>query len=167
MLAIGIDIGNVIIGDDTDAPSPAMFTPDYMKAAELPEAIDTIAWLNQRSPFRGRVYLVSKCGGNVQAKTKDWLAAKDFYNRTGIEEHKVRFCLERHEKAAIATELGLTHFVDDRLEILGYLADICRARYLFRGKAREIQKFSQYLGSVWPVESWKELKSKLGSVKAQ
>lgn len=54
MIAIGIDIGNVIIGGDTDARTPAMFTHEYLRAAELPEAIETIAWLNQQSPFQGR-----------------------------------------------------------------------------------------------------------------
>lgn len=164
MPSIGIDIGNVIIGDDTDAP--AMFTQGYLNAQELPGAIDTIAWLNQRSPFRDRVYLVSKCGETVQRKTMEWLDAKNFWVLTSIDRVKVRFCLERTDKAVIAKELGLTYFVDDRLEILGYLAEICTGgRFLFRGKAREIQKYSIFLGAVECVESWKELKSRLGGVK--
>ena len=167
MIALGIDIGKVIIGDDTDGSSPAMFTQDYLKAAELPGAIETIAWLNQESPFRGQVYLVSKCGENVQRKTLAWLAAKDFSKRTSIEDHKIRFCRERADKASIARKLGLTHFVDDRLEILGYLAGVCTGgRFLFRGKEREILKHLHHLSSVECVESWEELKSNLGSVRA-
>ena len=168
MIAIGIDIGNVIIGGDTDVSSPSMFTHEYLKAAELPEAIETIAWLNQQSPFGGRVYLVSKCGENVQRKTMEWLAAKDFSRRTGIEDGKIRFCRARPDKAVIARKLGLTHFVDDRLEILGYLVSVCAGGlFLFRGKDGEIQKHIHNLAFVQFVESWTELKSKLGSVRAQ
>lgn len=168
MSAIGIDIGNVIIGGDTDGASPSMFTHEYLKAAELPEAIETIAWLNQQSPFGGRVYLVSKCGENVQRKTLEWLAAKDFSKQTGIEDRKIRFCRARPDKAVIARELGLTHFVDDRLEILGYLARVCAGGlFLFRGKEGEVQKHLRNLRFVQRVESWRELKSKLGSVRAQ
>ena len=75
-VAIGVDIGNVIIGGDTD--NDAMFSDQYLTAPELPGAIETIAWLNLRSPFRGRVFLVSKCGENVQRKSREWLAGRKF-----------------------------------------------------------------------------------------
>jgi len=163
MVAIGVDIGNVIIGGDTD--NNAMFSDQYLMAPELPGAIETIAWLNQRSPFRGRVFLVSKCGENVQRKTWEWLAGRKFYEVTGVAEANVRFCEHRNEKAPIAKQLALTHFVDDRLEILKYLDGICASRFLFRGKAKEIKEHLDALRTVTPVESWKELRSLLGSVR--
>ena len=47
-----------------------------------------------------------------------------FYDRTGVARGNVRFCRRREEKGGIARELGLTHFVDDHLEVLRYLDDV-------------------------------------------
>jgi hypothetical protein len=43
----------------------------------------------------------------------------------------VHFCRTRPEKGPIAADLGLTHFVDDNPEVLGFLTTVAH-RYLFR-----------------------------------
>jgi hypothetical protein len=116
---IGIDIGKVIIGGGDSKDDTSFFSSGYLKTPEVTGAIDSIAAL--RKVFGDNMWLVSKCGEKVQQKSLEWLRSKDFTRRTGIPEERFRFTPTRAGKAPIAEELGLTHFVDDRLEILGFL----------------------------------------------
>jgi hypothetical protein len=47
-----------------------------------------------------------------------------------VPDH-LRFCFERHEKARHCLDLGLTHFLDDRLDVLAHLEGVVPHRYLF------------------------------------
>ncbi len=131
---LGVDIGRVIIdgaahpeGGDT-----AFFTGDTARMLRTPEmagAFDTIAGL--AGLFGGRVWLVSKCGARVQGLTVQWLRHHRFTERTGILPDNWRFCRQRPEKAVHAAELGLTHFVDDKLDVHRALRPLVPYRYLF------------------------------------
>jgi hypothetical protein len=81
--------------------------------------------------FEGRVWVVSKAGQRVQAKTERWLAHHDFYASTGIGMDHVRFVRHRADKAAVCSELGITHFVDDRSDVLENLVGVVEHLYLF------------------------------------
>jgi len=74
---------------------------------------------------------VSKCGERVEGLSRAWLAHHRFAERTGIPVDHVRFCRERADKAIHCRELGITDFVDDRPDVLGYLDGIVERRYLF------------------------------------
>jgi hypothetical protein len=131
---LGIDIGKVIIngpahpgGGDT-----AFFTGDEATMLATPEmdgAVPVIAGLVPR--FGGRVWLVSKCGPRVQARTLRWLAGHDFYRRTGVPPEQVRFCLARPDKRQHCLELGLTHFVDDHPEVHAAIRGTVDHQYFF------------------------------------
>jgi len=54
-----------------------------------------------------------------------------------------------------AKDSGITHFVDDRLEVLGYLTTV-GVRYLFQARSDEVKR-SLFLGSVRQVNSWQEI----------
>lgn len=118
---LGIDIGGVL--------SP--MAEDVATSAPLPGAIEALARLEAR--FGPRRYLVSKAGPHVERKTLRWLAELDFFGRTGIPRRNVVFCRERSDKAPICERLRITRFMDDRLEILGYLRTIVPTRILFVG----------------------------------
>ena len=131
-LKLGIDIGRVIIapGDDNADTSflrgsirDALNTPSY------PGAFDAIRLLV--SHFESRVWLVSKAGPTTQEKTRLWLEHYGFYQATGVHRENLRFCRKRHEKALHCEELGLTHFIDDRLDVLRHLRFITNHLYLF------------------------------------
>ncbi|MEV0154471.1 hypothetical protein AB0H57_12125 [Micromonospora sp. NPDC050686] len=79
-----------------------------------------------------------------------------FHARTGIGPDRLHFCRTRPEKGPIAARLGLTHFVDDRLEVLGYL-DTVGHRYLFRPRPAEVAAHAGHLPAVRRVASWPEL----------
>jgi hypothetical protein len=59
------------------------------------------------------------------------------------------------------SELGITHFVDDRLEVLSYL-DAVPNRYLFRPRADEVDAHRRFLAYVQVVDSWTELVQAIG-----
>jgi hypothetical protein len=151
---LGIDIGGVIIDRVNDDTDTSFFGDNYLKTTAVPGAFEAIKSLVDRR-FQGHAYVVSKCGKNVERKTREWLAHHDFYRRTGLHEDDVHFCRKRHEKAPICARLGITHFVDDRLEVLSYLETVPH-KYLFRPDEAEVTRFSGYLNRVIRVQSWDE-----------
>lgn len=153
--ALGVDIGGVIIAGSSASADTSFFGPNYLATPAVPGAFAALAELVSQK-FGDRVYLVSKCGQRVQGKTLDWLSHHHFYQRTGIFPHHVRFCRERSWKASIAGELGITHFIDDRLEVLGYLEEVANL-YLFQPQAKEVQEHRQHLHRVQVVDSWDEV----------
>jgi hypothetical protein len=148
---LGIDIGRVIIdgsahpgGGDT-----AFFQGDevtMLATPEIADAVDAIAALAAR--FAGCVWLVSKCGPRVESRTRQWLAGHDFFARTGIDPDHLRFCRARVDKRIHCLELGLTHFVDDRIEVHEAIRDVVEHRYLFGPQPYPAPGF------VTPVPDW-------------
>ena len=131
---LGIDIGRVIIdgsahpgGGDT-----AFFSGDEATMLATPEmagAVAAIARLGEL--FGGRVWLVSKCGPRVQARTLRWLEAHDFHGRTGVPRGHVRFCRARADKRGHCEDLRLTHFVDDHPEVHEAIRGTVERQYFF------------------------------------
>lgn len=153
MNVLGVDVGGVIIdkasNDDSDT---SLFGPNFLNATAVPGAFESLAQLAKTFD----VYLISKCGPTTEEKTRQWLAHNDFFKITGIPESHVRFCRKRPDKASICAELRVTHFVDDKLEILSYLPTNVR-KYLFRPSPEEVAKFGKFLKKVRKIGSWKEL----------
>ncbi len=135
---IGIDIGRVIVGPVIGGRADTSFLGSTLeKAMETPpspNAFECIKGLVEL--FDGNAWLVSKCGPNVQRKTKAWLKHWGFHKATGIPVDHVRFCLERPQKAHHCKQLKLTHFVDDRLDVLEHLRGLVPNLYLFGEQPR-------------------------------
>lgn len=159
-MKLGIDVGRVLItpddarGADTSfiggSLADALGTPPFEGMFEyVPELV---------ARFQGHAWLVSKAGPRVQLKTLEWLKFHGFHERTGLPASHVHFCRERHEKAKISRRLGLTHFIDDRLDVLQHLRGIVAYRYLFG---------PQRVGTVVPsgvtaVQNWSEVGAVVG-----
>ena len=156
---LGIDIGGVIIVNKDDDADTSFMGKNYLKTPAMPDAFDVIGSLQAKF---NRIVLVSKCGPAVQAKTREWLEYHRFYEQTNVDPADVYFCRQRHEKAPICEQLAVTHFVDDRLEVLSYLVTVAH-RYLFRANPKEISKFSEHLLLVRQVDSWGQLFEELAS----
>lgn len=131
---LGVDIGRVIIsagtpesGEDTFLTSKsdheAMSTPPYPGMFDAMVLLSTI--------FHSNIWLVSKAGPIMRNKTIRWLHSHRFFDRTGIHPNRVYFCERREEKARICAVLGITHFIDDRLDVLEHMEGVVRYRYLF------------------------------------
>ena len=121
---VGIDIGKVIIEPVKGGAGDTTFRRgDLAKALETPPspgALEGVAALVEATT--GQTWLISKAGPKMQAKTKRWLKHWDFYGRTGLQPKQVKFCLERSQKADHCRRLKITHFIDDRLDVLEHLA---------------------------------------------
>jgi hypothetical protein len=133
-MRLGIDIGKVIINGPAhpEGGDTAFFTGDtarMLRTPAMPGAFEAIARLV--TLFDGRVWLVSKCGERVERRTLQWLEHHDFAGRTGIPPEHVRFCRQRRDKAIHCAELGITHFVDDTLEVHDALRGLVPHLYLF------------------------------------
>jgi hypothetical protein len=142
---LGVDIGRVIIdGPAHPRGDTAFFAGDEATMLSTPEvrgSIDALRRLVGR--FEGRVWLVSKCGPRVQARTERWLAAHDFFARTGLPRDHVRFCRERVEKRAHCEELGLTHFVDDHPEVHAAIRGAVRYQYFFGPQRHPVPDYGE------------------------
>jgi hypothetical protein len=144
---LGIDIGKVIIngpahpgGGDT-----AFFTGDeatMLATPEVPGAAAAITRLVAR--FHGQVWLVSKCGPRIQARTRRWLDGHDFYHRTGLPPDHVRFCRTRPDKRIHCHQLGLTHFVDDHPEVHAAIRGAVEYQYFFGPQRHRIPDYGRH-----------------------
>jgi len=150
---LGIDFGGVIndgssqpSGDDTAFLSggfeAAMATPMMSGAA------DSVRRLCDR--FGGRVWIISKCGPRIQERTEQWLEHHRFFELTNIDPAHIRFCRQRPEKAEHCADLRVSHFVDDRSDVLNHMVGVVEHLYLFGPRARgEGPAFTR-------VQSWSE-----------
>ncbi len=159
MAALGVDIGGVITDRVNDHTDTSFFGENFLRTTAVPGVFAALATLVDEV-FADSVFVVSKCGPAVQAKSLAWLAHHRFYERTGVRPDHVRFCRRRSDKAAIADELGLTHFVDDRLDVLEPMVGGVGHLYLFRPTDRDRRRSGRY-GGISVVDSWPEVVSDL------
>lgn len=139
---LGVDIGRVIIGGGDQPGADTSFLDGdeerAMQTPPVPGALTTLPLLVQA--FAGRVWLVSKCGPKVQARTRRWLQQHAFSQQTGVPLDHLRFCLQRPQKADHARQLQLTHFIDDRLDVLTALRGLVPSLLLFGPQRRPISE---------------------------
>lgn len=150
---LGVDIGRVIIAGSAAGGPDTAFLRGGLDAAlrtpAVPGAFDALALLTER--FAGRVWIVSKCGVRIEARSLAWLGHHDLWTRTGIPQDNVRFCRRRADKAPICAELGITHFLDDRADVLAAMRGVVPHLFLFATQAGEHER--EWLTPVadWPA----------------
>lgn len=157
-IKIGIDIGGVIIAQDTDDPD-LFFTDSFLIAEPFENCFKTITRLVQNFGSEN-IFIISKCGEKVQKKSREWLEHKDFFRLTGFNPDHLNFCLERHEKAGIAQTLHLTHFIDDRYSVLKYMVDLPLIERLILFCPNDTEKEASRSNSndkILEVDSWEEV----------
>lgn len=156
-MKLGIDVGRVLISP-VDSTSPdtsfiggtledALNTPPYDGMFDVVPALVEL--------FEGRVWIVSKCGPRIQQRTLQWFEHHRFFERTGIARDRVRFCLKRPDKAIHCRELGISHFIDDRVDVLQPMTGSVRNLFLFgpqRGKTP---------AHMHHVETWRQVSEAL------
>ena len=153
---LGLDVGGVITDRANDNTTNSMIGRNYLKATAVPDSFRLIGLLNERA-FQNQVYLVSKCQEEMERKIREWLKHHNFHEETGVPEDHLKFCRDLSDKLPICTELGITHFVDDRLEALSYLVGQVRKLYLFNPKEKEMAKWRNILKHVKTTDNWPEL----------
>ncbi len=151
--ALGIDIGGVIISGTRE---DSLTSGDYLQNPEIAGALDAVGRL-VRERFDEKVFLISKRGPRVQAKTIRWLKQHEFFERTCIKPRHIHFCLERADKADLCAQLGITHFIDNRIDVLTYLRDV---PYLFlfgRHPSASTLQAERWTNRIRKVSSWEEI----------
>ncbi len=154
MERLGVDIGGVIIEGASASADTSFFSDNYLMTPALPGAVEALRRLHDER-FGEDIFLVSKCGARTERKTREWLDHHRVYARSGLAPERLHFCRKRQDKAPICRDLGITHFIDDRLEVLGYLETVPR-RFLFRPWEEEVARHAALLPQVTRVESWAE-----------
>lgn len=131
---LGIDFGRVVHGglrvpgDDDTVFLDGSFE-DAMASPATEGVYEVLPGLI--AAFEGRAWIISKCGERIQKRTLAWLDRHDFYAKTGLSRENVRFCRKRADKAGHCAELGITHMIDDRLDVHRAIRDLVPYRYLF------------------------------------
>ncbi|MEU1525872.1 hypothetical protein ABZ413_27120 [Nocardia rhamnosiphila] len=149
---LGVDFGRVIQGAAlADGPGDTVFlsggAEEAMRTPPSDHAFEVLPRLVDR--FGGRAWVISKCGPRVQERTTRWLDHHDFYRRTGIARGNVRFCRKRADKAVHCAELGVTHMIDDRVEVHQALRGLVSHLYLFGVQRGPIPEWVRHTRS-WP-----------------
>ena len=152
---LGVDVGGVIVvladrGDDT-----SFFGGRPLETPAVSGVFDELAAL-AGGLFEGRVHVVSKAGPAVAANTRAWLVHHRFFDRVGIPPSHVHFVRERRDKAPVCRWLGITHFVDDRLDVLAELGTV-EHRYLFTGGRSDEADVVDVPDWAVAVASWADL----------
>jgi hypothetical protein len=121
MERLGVDIGGPIMA----SPNDLFFSDRYLEVALVPGVLASLGRL--RSRFGEHVYLISTNVGR-RPQALEILAKHRILEFVGRD--RVVMCDTDAEKAITCRDLGITHFVDDRIEVLDLLATVTR-RYLF------------------------------------
>jgi hypothetical protein len=130
-IKIGLDVGGVLTDSLANDSTDTSFRGDnFMLTSAVPGSFDAARELVYRFGAEN-VFIISKCGDEIERKTRLWLGGKRFYTQTGFLVGNLNFCRSRPEKAPIAARLGLTDFVDDRADVLFHMRGIVERRYLF------------------------------------
>jgi len=152
---LGVDIGGVIVDrvqeDGRDS---------YSGVVPVPGALESIGRL-VRERFHDRVWLVSRCDESNERPLLAWMESVDFFAATGVARDRVHFCRSRHEKAPICERLGLTHFVDDRAEVLSHLIGVVPNLYLLESRASGADRYPDVAAQVHRVTKWSEIVAQL------
>lgn len=78
----------------------------------------------------GRVIIDGSSGpGDTSLFSGDTVA---MVRTPAVPEGNVRFCLRRPEKAIHCAELGITHFVDDKPDVIAAITPVVPHRYFFK-----------------------------------
>lgn len=127
---LGVDVGGVLIDRIiADGSDTSFFSDRFLDTPAVADAFGTLTRLG-RERFGQRICIVSKCGPKTEARTRLWLAHHGLLEALGLDEGALHFCRERRDKGPICKRLGVTHFIDDRMDVLVHLKTVPH-RFLF------------------------------------
>lgn len=153
---LGVDIGGVILSRATQEHIERFRSSDrYLETPKIEGAVEGIRRL-ALGRFGPNIHLVSRINKGDEDKMMSWLRSIDFFMRASVIPYHVHFCEGRHEKQPICKSLGITHFIDDRSEILVSLKDTVEYLFLFNPdpeevKGREISNIHVRLFNRWDL----------------
>ncbi|WP_232835509.1 hypothetical protein [Actinocorallia populi] len=106
--------------------------------------------------FGGRAWVISRVSEEGEPLSLAWLEHHDFYGKTGISRANVRYCRKREDKAIHCAELGITHMIDDRMDVHRAIRELVPYRYLFGPQEEEAPDW------VIPTPTWIDVERAIG-----
>lgn len=152
---IGIDIGGVLVDRASEGSDTSFFGADPMATPAVRgshEAVRTVVGLFGRN----HVHVVSKAGPKISELSRRWLHEQRLLDRGAISPSNVHFVRKRVDKHSVCRRLGITHFVDDRADVLQHLVTV-DYRYLFSGGLGSNDPATQIPEGVSIVATWQRL----------
>jgi hypothetical protein len=159
---LGLDFEGVIC----QRPKDVSIVDDdrYLERPFVPGAVESVRRLVAEL-FGENVWIVSTCRLAAEPRMLHLLDHHNFWHVTGVRRDHMLFCREHGGKAPVCERLGITHFVDDRFEVLSAMSTVLH-RFVFQPRLeQESEKPFLHLASqMRVVQSWdkiiKELLSK-------
>jgi hypothetical protein len=105
-------------------------------------------------------YFVSKVNEEQKARSIKWFDESQFCERMGIPRENVFYCEERKDKGPICKKLGVTHFVDDRPEVMAYL-DPAIFKIIFSPQISHLFSWFNMLVNCKVVTNWLQVEGLL------
>ena len=155
---LGVDVGGVLVERSSPKADTSFFGQRPMDTPAVAGALDAVRSLVTR--FEYRVHIVSRASTRTAGITRAWLATHGMLGGTGIPDSNVHFVARRPDKHDVCARMGITHFIDDRLEVLQHL-DTVEHRYLFTGALGEHDQPPHVPSWATLVDSWDELLRKI------
>lgn len=117
-MRVGIDIGGVIMDSDNDG---LFFSDNFLMVEQVRYAFLSVLVMRLSG---NEIFFISKASPKNVERTRLWLDAHDFFDRTGTEPENLVFCRQRSQKAEIASLLELNVMIDDREDICLQMLDV-------------------------------------------
>lgn len=138
---LGLDVGGVLVDRVSDRTDTSFMGNRPMETPAVKGSLTAVQRLVVH--FGQRVHIISKAGPQVAGLTTRWLTVhgyiEEYFSSNGVETDGVQiprtnlhYVRSRREKDPVAHALGITHFVDDRLDVLDNLSSVPH-RFLFTG----------------------------------
>ena len=147
MKNIGIDLGGTIFSktnEDTKEQEIYIFPNSFKILSKIVEKFDN-------------VYIISRVNSQQRERSLAWLNSSEFFKKTGISPNNLFYCFDRRDKAIFGKALELTHFIDDRPEVLIHLNENI-FKILFAPKLKNFDDSNLFnLTNYKVVNSWMEI----------
>lgn len=105
-----------------------------------------------REVFEDQIYVVSRVDDEVQELEVGGFIQAHF-DQLQIPSKRVFFCLKRSDKGAIVDRLKITHFLDDRTEVLSHMHTVPH-RYAMNPTPEQLRDFPP--DNITVVKDWEE-----------
>ena len=104
------------------------------------------------------IYIISKVTDEQSLAAYNWFRTVNFFEETTLTPNKVLFCYERIDKGPIACKLGVTHFIDDRPDVmLGLQSEVIK--YLMNPSQSDMDKFQEKTKEMNIIRDWLTLEN--------
>lgn len=154
---LGIDLGGVVMGPRNPMlhEHDEGFDAAFLARPEIPSAIACLARASKER-FQKKVFVISKRSRKTRPLALRWLFVNGFFDRLGIPREHVHFCETQDQKAPLCEQLGVTHFVDNRLGVLRHMHAV-ENRCLLNATEEEVLLYQEDLPRVRRYGAWIDL----------